>query len=164
MATIDGWLFVLKLVSALGCGLIAGAFFAFSSFVMRALSRLPANEGMAAMQSINIVVLNPVFLGVFVGTAALCAAGLVVAFLRWHEPGAGWLLAGSLLYLLGTFLVTVVFNVPLNDALGAVSPTAAGAQDLWATYLDRWTPWNHVRTVAALAATASFILALLNKN
>jgi len=122
MATIDGWLFVLKLVSALGCGLIAGAFFAFSSFVMKALSRLPASEGMAAMQSINVVVLNPVFLGVFVGTAALCAAGLVVSFLRWHEPGVGYLLAGSLLYVAGTFLVTMMLNVPLNNALAAVAP------------------------------------------
>lgn len=160
MATIDGWLFVLKLVSALGCGLIAGAFFAFSSFVMKALSRVPASEGMAAMQSINVVVLNPVFLGVFVGTAALCAAGLVVSFLRWQEPGAGYLLAGSLLYLAGTFLVTMMFNVPLNDALAAVSPTATGADGLWADYLVRWTAWNHVRTAAALAAMASFILAL----
>lgn len=156
----DKLLFILSLVSALGCGLIAGAFFAFSSFVMKALSRLPASEGMAAMQSINVVVLNPVFLGVFVGTAALCGAGLVFSFLRWQEPGAGWLLAGCLLYLIGTFLVTVAGNVPLNDALGAVAPTAAGAQDLWAGYLVRWTAWNHARTVAALAATASFILSL----
>ena len=160
MATIDGWLFVLKLVSALGCGLIAGAFFAFSSFVMKALSRLPASEGMAAMQSINVVVLNPVFLGVFVGTAALCAAGLVVSFLRWHEPGAGYLLAGSLLYVAGTFLVTMMLNVPLNNALAAVAPAAAGAQELWADYLVRWTAWNHVRTVASLAAAILFITAL----
>ena len=160
MATIDGWLFVLKLVSALGCGLIAGAFFAFSSFVMKALSRVPASEGMAAMQSINVVVLNPLFLGVFVGTAALCVAGLVFSFLRWHEPGAGYLLAGSLLYLAGTFLVTMALNVPLNDALAAVAPAAAEAKELWASYLVRWTAWNHVRTVAALAATACFILAL----
>lgn len=156
----DDWLFALKLGAALGSGLIAGAFFAFSSFVMKALSRVPASEGMAAMQSINVVVLNPLFLGVFVGTAALCAAGLVFSFLRWQEPDAGYLLAGSLLYLAGTFLVTMAFNVPLNDALAAVAPAAAEARDLWAGYLVRWTAWNHVRTVAALAAAASFILAL----
>lgn len=160
MAMPDKLLFTLTLVSALGCGLIAGAFFAFSSFVMKALSRLPGSEGMAAMQSINVVVLNPVFLGVFVGTAALCAAGLVCSFLRWHEPGAIYLLAGSLLYLLGTFMVTMAFNVPLNDALAAVPPAATGAKDLWASYLVRWTAWNHVRTIAALAAAASFTNAL----
>lgn len=156
----DDWLFSLKLFAALGSGLIAGAFFAFSSFVMRALGRLPASEGMAAMQSINVVVLNPLFLGVFVGTAGLCAVAIVCALLRWQQPGAGYLLAGALLYGAGTFLVTMLFNVPLNDALAAVAPTAAGAKELWADYLARWTVWNHVRTAAALAAMAAFILAL----
>jgi len=46
-------IFILTLVSALGCGLIAGVFFAFSAFVMKALARLPPAQGIAAMQSIN---------------------------------------------------------------------------------------------------------------
>ena len=69
---VDNLLYTVILVSALGCGLIAGVFFAFSSFVMKALSRIPAAQGIAAMQSINVVVLNPVFLGVFFGAAAGC--------------------------------------------------------------------------------------------
>jgi len=52
-------LLALTLLSALGSGLIAGAFFAFSTFVMGALGRLPAAHGIAAMQSINVVVINP---------------------------------------------------------------------------------------------------------
>ena len=40
--------------AVLGCGLVAGIFFAFSTFVMRALGRRPAGEGIAAMQAINI--------------------------------------------------------------------------------------------------------------
>ena len=40
MPTTDQLLVALTLVSALGCGLIAGVFFAFSAFVMKALSRL----------------------------------------------------------------------------------------------------------------------------
>lgn len=83
MATNDGLLFALKLVSALGCGLIAGVFFAFSSFVMKALGRLAPAEGMA--------------------------------------------------------------------------PEAA---KLWVDYLVSWTAWNHVRTVAALLAAASFAISL----
>ena len=160
MTTGNPLLFALPLVAALGCGLIAGVFFAFSSFVMRALGRLPPAEGMAAMQSINVVVLNPVFLGVFMGTAVSCLAAVVLALLRWREPGSAWLLAGGLLYLVGTFLVTIAFNVPRNDALAAVVPTAPEAARLWADYLVSWTAWNHVRTAAALAALASFLFAL----
>lgn len=160
MATVDGLLFALKLVSALGCGLIAGVFFAFSSFVMRALSRLPPGEGMAAMQSVNVAVLNPLFLGVFVGTAAACAAAVAASWLRWDDPGAGYLLAGGLLYLVGTFLVTMAFNVPRNEALAAVTQANPDAARLWASYLTSWTAWNHVRTAAALAAAASFTISL----
>lgn len=150
----------LTLLAALGSGLIAGVFFAFSSFVMRALGRIPAAEGIAAMQSINIVVLNPVFLLVFVGTAVLCGIAIVFSWLRWNEPGAVYLLAGGLLYLTGTFLVTMVFNVPRNDALAAVAPASPEGARLWADYLTSWTAWNHVRAAAALAAAASFSLAL----
>ena len=117
MATIDQLLFALALLAALGCGLIAGVFFAFSSFVMKALARLPAGEGIAAMQSINIVVLRSLFMAVFLGTAATCALLIVPATRMWNGPGAACLLAGSLLYLVGTVLVTMVFNVPRNDAL-----------------------------------------------
>jgi uncharacterized membrane protein len=70
------------------------------------------------------------------------------------------MLAGSLLYLVGTFGVTVVGNVPLNDALAALDPADAGSASAWASYQARWMAWNHVRTFAALAATASMILAL----
>lgn len=160
MATLGNWLSTLKLLAALGSGLIAGTFFAFSTFVMRALGRLPPPEGIAAMQAINVVVLNPVFLGVFVGTAILCAAGAVASFLRWHEPGAGYLLAGSLLYGIGCFLVTVAFNVPRNDVLAAVIPTDPASASIWANYLSSWTFWNHVRTIGSLTAMAAFILSL----
>ena len=50
---IDGLLFVLSLFAAIGCAMMAGVF-AFSSFVMKALARLPAEQGVAAMQAINV--------------------------------------------------------------------------------------------------------------
>lgn len=160
MLTIDKALFPLTLLAALGCGLIAGAFFAFSAFVMKALGRLPANEGIAAMQSINVVVLNPWFLTVFLGTAAACGLAVVFSLMRWQNAGSTYRLVGSVLYLVGTFLVTMICNVPLNDKLAAVNPTNPDAASVWANYLTNWTAWNHVRTVAALAAAASLILAL----
>jgi uncharacterized membrane protein len=150
----------LTLAAALGCGLVAGVFFAFSAFVMRALTRLPPEAGIAAMQSINVVVLGSWFMVAFLGTAAVCTAALVVAVLRWREPGAVQLLAGAVLYLGGSLLVTIRFNVPRNEALAAVSPGDPEAARLWAGYLAGWTAWNHVRTVAALGAAASFGMAL----
>jgi uncharacterized membrane protein len=154
------FLFALTLLSALGSGLIAGAFFAFSTFVMGALGRLPAAHGIAAMQSINVVVINPWFLGVFIGTAAMCALLVATALFTWHQSGAALLLAGALLYFGGTFLVTMMFNVPLNNALAAVAPDSAEGASLWSRYLTTWTNWNHVRTIAALVGAALLTLAL----
>lgn len=151
---------VLALAAAIGSALIGGAFFAFSSFVMGALGKLPPPQGIAAMQSINVVVLNPVFLGVFVGTALVGIGLAIAAGARWQEPGAGWLLAGALLYVVGTFVVTMVFNVPRNEALARVAPESAEAATLWADYLKVWTAWNTVRAVAAIAALAAFVMAL----
>ena len=143
-------------LAATGSGLIGGVFCAFSTFVMKALGRLPPAEGMAAMQAINVAVINPIFLGVFMGTALFA----VVPLMWWERPGAAWVAAGSALYVVGTLLATMVFNVPLNNALAAIMPTDPGAERLWATYQKRWTMWNHVRTAASLAAMGAFIMAL----
>ncbi len=158
---IDDLLLALTFVSALGCGLIAGVFFTFSAFVMKALARLSPEQGIAAMQSINVVVINPLFMVALFGTA-LAGVGLVVSSLfRWNEPNAVFLLVGSLLYLVGTIIVTIAFNVPRNDALAAADPQSDGGATLWAGYLNSWTAWNHVRTAAALAAAVLLTFALL---
>lgn len=154
MTTIDHLPLALKLFSALGCGLMAGVFFAFSTFVMSALARLQPPQGIAAMQSINITAIDPLFMTALFGTAAACIFLAVSSLLKWHQPGAAYLLVGSLLYIIGTVLVTIVFNVPLNDALAIVKPDSTEGANLWARYLTNWTFWNHVRTIAALAAAA----------
>ena len=156
----DGLLRALTLISALGCGLVGGMFFAFSTFIMKALNHLPPAQGIAAMQSINVVVINPLFMTAFFGTAATCVILTVSSLLRWPTPGGGFLLVGSLLYLFGTILVTIVCNVPRNDALAAVDPASAEGARVWAGYVTGWTVWNHVRTAAALAAAAVLSMAL----
>jgi uncharacterized membrane protein len=152
---------VVLLASALGSGLMAGFFFAFSICVMRALGKLPSTQGIAAMQSINVAVLNPWFLSVFFGMAVLSVFLIIAAVTRWRESGAACVLAGGLLYLLGTFAVTMLFNVPRNNALAAVAATGKEGAALWSDYLAVWTRWNHVRTVAALAAAGAFTIALI---
>jgi uncharacterized membrane protein len=150
----------LTFAAALGAGLAAGLFFAFSAFIMKALGRLPAEQGIAAMQSINVTVLNPVFGTVFFGTALLCLVLGMVSLFRWNEPVAMYLLIGSLLYVFGTFAVTATIHVPMNNELAGVATNGADRAALWAGYLVRWTAWNHVRTISALLALASFINAL----
>jgi uncharacterized membrane protein len=156
----DDLIFLLTLLAALGCGLIAGVFFAFSAFVMKALARITPGTGLAAMQSINVVALNVWFLGAFFGTAAACAGAVVASALVWHRADAIYLLSGGTLYLLGTFGVTLVFNVPRNRVLASVTAADPHSAGLWREYVRGWTGWNHVRTAASLAGAVSFSLAL----
>ena len=95
-------------LAALGSGLIAGVFFAFAAFVLAALSRLPAPAGITAMQTMIAAIKSPLFLVVFFGSAALAALMGIAATLKWSEPGALYLLIGSLLYLNGPFGVTLL--------------------------------------------------------
>jgi len=145
--------FVLTLVAALGCGLTAGVLFGFSTFVMPALGRLPAPQGIAAMQSINVAAINPWFMTALFGTAAACVATMVAALRDSGESYAPYLLVAGALYVLGTIGVTTAYHVPRNEALAKVDPGGAEAAAHWTGYAAGWTAWNHVRAVAALAAS-----------
>lgn len=145
----------------IGSALNAGVFFAFSSFIMKALARLPSSQGIAAMQSINIVVLNPVFLGVFMGTAALSLLVSILAIGEWEMPAAPNYLVGAVFYIVGTFLVTGMGNVPLNNQLAAVTADDPAASDIWQRYLDRWTTLNTIRAISATIAAVMILIGLL---
>jgi uncharacterized membrane protein len=147
-------------VAAVSCGLMAGFFFTFSVLVMDALAQQPPEAGIRVMQAINVVVFNPWFGVAFSGTPAACVLVMNAALGRWRQPGARLGLVGGALYITGTLWVTVLCNVPRNDALAAVTAGDPVAADLWASYLVEWTRWNHVRTIAAMAAAAVLTLVL----
>jgi uncharacterized membrane protein len=152
--------FALVFLALLGSGLIAGVFFSFSAFVMKALVWLPPAEGIATMQSINITVLNRWFLSVFLGTAMVCVLLLLWPLFLWVQKSPVYLIAGSAFYLVGSLMVTGIFNVPKNEALAKVDASAVDSEQLWRSYIDKWTNWNHVRTVASLLAMVCFGLGL----
>jgi len=155
---------IVGVVALLGSALVGGVFFAFSSFIMKALARVPSAEGIGAMQSINVVVLNSSFLGVFIGTTVLSLGAGGLALAGWGRPSASFFLAGAICYLVGTFGVTGLGNIPLNNQLAAVSATDPAARVVWQHYLGRWTMWNHVRTAAAMAAALLYTLGLMQNG
>jgi uncharacterized membrane protein len=149
----------LVFTTAIGAALVSGIFYAFSTFVMQAFARLIPREGIAAMQSINVVVINPLFFLAFFGTGLLCVATIVASLLSETAVSLVPALTGGLLYIVGCIGVTIVGNVPLNERLAKVDPDDAEAESLWNLYLSRWTLWNHVRTAASLAAAALLVIA-----
>ncbi len=139
---------------AVGAGLVGGVFLAFSTFVMKALAQLPTEQGVAAMQRINIVVLNPIFLGLFLGTTVIASISGVAAVASWDTYRSALIPAACALYILGCFGVTVAFNVPRNDRLARLPPSSDEAFDYWQVYLKEWVFWNHVRTISSSVCAA----------
>lgn len=154
----DGLITALAIVTSVGCGVNGGVFFGFSSFVMPALARLRPAEGAAAMQSINVMAPTPVFMTALFGTGALCVATIVAGLAALDESYGGWLVAGGVIYLAGTIVLTMLYHVPRNNALAAVDPAAPEAARLWERYLTEWTRANHIRAAAGAAAAALLII------
>ncbi len=145
------------LVSA---GIMAGVYFTFSVFAMRAFAMLGDEAGARAMQSINRVILQSAFLPLFFLSSLACLALIVLALVGLAGPQGTMLAAGGAAYVLGMTGVTAAANVPLNNRLEAVDAAIPEGQAVWRDYQARWTRYNHVRTVACVAALVLFALAL----
>ena len=152
--------FVLTMCAAVCTALLAGNFFAFSAFFLRALGGLTAERGIVAMQATVAAIKAPAFLVLFLGTALLCLAIGTMTIFTWREAYAHYAFAGAALFLIGGFGVTMLRSVPLNNALLAASPDADGARDQWRRYRLIWMRWNHVRAITTLLACACFMLAI----
>lgn len=144
--------------AALITGLIAGVFMAFSDFVMQSLKAATPITGIEAMQLINRKVYNSVFLIWLLAMAPVSAALAVYAYIWINSPSANWFIAGGVIYVIGTFLVTMLGNVPMNRRLDTMAAALPETQDYWDVYATFWTQWNHVRTVASGLASACFFV------
>jgi uncharacterized membrane protein len=150
------------LIATVATGLAAGLFYAFSVGVMPGLGRTDARTFVVAMQQINVAIVNPWFLVTFLGAPVLT---IVAAALHLRADGRAalpWIAAALVLYGVA-FVVTIAFNIPLNNALDA-----AGAPDQITDVAQvrdhfeaTWVRWNVVRTVASTGAFACLAWALV---
>jgi uncharacterized membrane protein len=157
----DGMMRTLTILGAIDCAAMGGVFLAFSAFVMPALKRLPPADGLSAMQSINVTAVRPALMTGLLGTAVICVVLVVRGASHWGDRHAVLLVAGGAVYLVGVIGLTIAYNVPLNDSLATLDPTAAASLDEWTTYLRNWTAANHVRALAGAVASAALALSLV---
>ncbi len=156
------FVFLLIQLSIIAYALVAGVFLAFSDFIMRSLALTSGNGGVEAMQVINREVFRWVFMTLFLGMAAVSVVIGGYAWFALSGPASLIILLAALVYLVGCFGVTVVFNVPMNEALAGRDLASGAAQSYWLeTYLPRWTFWNTVRTFASTASAALLLFGLL---
>ena len=136
------------LMGLVGTALIGGLLFAFSICVMKALSSVPNEEGIRVMQKINRFILNPLFFAVFFGTTILSAANVIFMAIGLGGDWPSTFMLALAAYLIGTFLVTAVGNVPMNNRLDVLDPSEGA--EYWRKYLKDWTRLNHLRSAASV--------------
>ncbi len=139
-------------------GIMAGIYFAFSVFIMKSLGGLPPLQAARAMNKINDVIINTLFLPVFFGSTLWYAGLLLWSFADWQQGVSGLVTAAALVYILGMFGVTAFGNVPLNNRLKASARDDATLVHYWNQYLLQWTQLNHLRTLSCIVACALLTL------
>lgn len=142
-------------VTGLGAGVMTGVYFTFSAFVIKALGDAGPVQAVNAMNHINRVILRSAFMPLFFGSTGFAVLLAVAGVALWSTPAGPWMFAAGVLYCLGMFGCTALFNVPLNNELQSVpGASPAQAEEAWTRYARMWTRWNHVRTLASASACA----------
>ena len=151
---------VLTFIAALAAGVMAGVYFAFSGFIMRSLDQLEAAQAADAMNAINEVILRSAFMPLFFGSTLLFVALTLFPLLDLVGVGGAWLLLAGVLYVVGMFACTALFNVPFNNRLAAADEETAA--DLWRVYYRDWSRWNHVRALCSLTSCGCCVMYLVS--
>lgn len=152
-------------------GAIFGFFYAWICSTMWGLDAIDPRVAIQAMQGMNASVRNVIFAPAFFGTPVVMILTGVLAFLSARRA-AGWaFLSGGVVYLLGGVVLTATINVPMNEALAAISvpETQDAAAIIWADYSPRWQIYNQIRTAFSggalvLAGLGLFCLRAPNPN
>jgi len=154
---------VLTSLAALAAAAAGGMMYVFSTFVMRGLDRTGPIEAITAMRGINDVAnSNPAFLLAYFGATILALVVGVMAVIQIGQPGSGWILVGAVFGVLAA-IITMAFNVPLNNHLDSVDPVGLSVADAareWQAYLSTWTAWNHVRAATSIIAAVLMLVGL----
>jgi uncharacterized membrane protein len=154
---------ILTSLAALFSAAAGGMMYVFSTFVMRGLDRTGPVDALTAMRGINAEAnANPVFLLGYFGATILALIVGVIAVVQLRQPGSGLVLVGAVVAILGA-VITMAFNVPLNNHLDTVDPSGLSVADAareWQAYFSTWTAWNHARTVTAFVASLLLLAGL----
>jgi uncharacterized membrane protein len=154
---------ILTSIAALFSAAAGGMMYVFSTFVMRGLDRIGPVDAITAMRGINVEANgNPLFLLGYFGATILAFAVGVVAVIQLRPPGS-WLVLVGAVFAVVAAVITMAFNVPLNNHLDTVNPDGLSAADAareWQAYFSTWTAWNHARPVTSFIGAVLLLAGL----
>jgi uncharacterized membrane protein len=152
--------FILIEFAIIASALVSGVFLTFSDFVMRSLDGAKRSAGVEVMQVINREVFRTVFMVLLLGMSALSVFLIGYAYFNITGPASPLIMSGGAFYFIGVFVVSLVFNIPMNKHLDTLNYAGPEAAAYWTgTYMPRWTFWNYVRAITAGAAAICFLAA-----
>ena len=157
---------VVLIAATMTMGLMAGVFGIYGNAIMPGLRRTDDRTFVAAFQSIDRAIINPVFMVTFFGALALTALAALLHLTGDQRPMLPWIGAALVLYLF-VVVITVVVNVPRNNEI-----KAAGDVDRMSDLHGvrerfdeaRWVRWNHLRTFASTVAFGFLAWALVESG
>ena len=153
------WFVFLSQFSILAYGILAGVFLAFSDFIIRSLARTSGSGGIETMQVINREVFRWVFMALFLGLVPVSLFLVVYGLTSLDGTARTFIALAGMVYLIGSFGVTILFNVPMNEMLAKMDAAQEITTVYWTeVYLPRWTFWNSVRTVACAASSVLLMI------
>jgi uncharacterized membrane protein len=149
---------ILLVITGTLTSLLAGLFYGYAVSVNGGLGRLKDAGYVAAMQSINIAILNPLFFLIFMGPVILLPIATLMHRSILDSDRFILLLFASVLYIMGVFGVTAAGNVPLNNRLARIELSKASDQEITRAREEYERPWNRLHTIRTLAAVIAATL------
>ena len=148
----------LLVVAALVAGLQAGTYFTWSTGVMPGLAHVDDRTFVSALQQINVAIVNPLFIATFLGAPLLAGAAIALG----GPQARPWAIAATALAI-GTVVITVAGNIPLNDALAAAGnvDTIKDLAAVRADFESRWVLLNAGRCLTSAGALTCLAVAAL---
>ncbi len=138
-------------LSLLLCGAIFGFFYAWVCSTLWGLDAADPDVAIAAMQAMNASVRNAVFFPAFFGTPVILILTAILSYFSQRRVAALAFATSAVVYVVGAFLTTMTVNVPMNEALAAITipENLEEARQIWQRFSNRWQVWNLIRTIAS---------------
>ena len=152
---------IILIITGTTTALSAGVFYTWSCAVIPGMARLSNTEYIRAMQSFNIAIQNPVFFISFLGTAVLLP---VCTYMHHSQPAANrfwFLLAATVIYLIGVLGVTIFGNIPLNENLAGFNLQTALPETIALQRTKFEIPWNNLNTIRTVSSILAIILVMI---
>lgn len=153
------WPIYACLALGLLAAMVGGVLQSFSDFVMKGLLQAAPAGGMESMQQLNRTVFRSIFIVMLIGLVPTTIGFGIYAGVALSGSPQTLIITSAVLYFLLVFVVTVAFNVPMNEQLDGLAHTGSEGHAYWSVYGRVWTRWNHVRILGGTASAACLLLA-----